>query len=84
MGGTPNGLKQFFVQGRTTIKKHVFPNCLRSSSIMEGEMDFHAWVGSKIYSWMFFVCYDINSFRKMKGRCINEIRQSSPFSVPVV
>lgn len=55
MGGTPNGLKQFFVQGRTTIKKHVFPNCLRSSSIMEGEMDFHAWVGSKIYSWMFFV-----------------------------
>ncbi len=55
MGGTPNGLKQFFVQGRTTIKKHVFPNCLRSSSIMEGEMDFHAWVGSKIYSWMFFM-----------------------------
>lgn len=54
MGGTPNGLKQFFAQGRTTIKKHVFPNCLRSSSIMEGEMDFHAWVGSKIYSWMFF------------------------------
>ncbi|WPZ18709.1 hypothetical protein UM396_01805 [Geobacillus subterraneus] len=54
MGGTPNGLKQFFVQGRTTIKKHVFPNCLRSSSIMEGEMDFHAWVGSKIYSWMFY------------------------------
>jgi len=54
MGGTPNGLQQFFAQGRTTIKKHVFPNCLRSSSIMEGEMDFHAWVGSKIYSWMFF------------------------------
>jgi hypothetical protein len=54
MGGTPNGLKQFFAQGRTTIKKHVFPNCLRSSSIMEGEMDFHAWVGSEIYSWMFF------------------------------
>ncbi|AUI35618.1 hypothetical protein CWI35_02980 [[Bacillus] caldolyticus] len=55
MGGTPNGLKQFFVQGRTTIKKHVFPNCLRSSSIMEGEIDFHAWVGSKIYSWMFIM-----------------------------
>ncbi|WP_221932318.1 hypothetical protein, partial [Geobacillus sp. LEMMJ02] len=37
---------------------HVFPNCLRSSSIMEGEMDFHAWVGSKIYSWMFFGKYN--------------------------
>ena len=67
MGGTPNGLKQFFVQGRTTIKKHVFPNCLRSSSIMEGEMDFHAWVGSKIYSWMFFVSCQVEE-TKTGGR----------------
>ncbi|AEV19010.1 hypothetical protein GTCCBUS3UF5_16980 [Geobacillus thermoleovorans CCB_US3_UF5] len=29
---------------------------------MEGEMDFHAWVGSKIYSWMFYDILMIFSF----------------------
>ena len=54
MGGTPNGLKQFLLQGRTTIKENVFQNCLRSYPLWEGMMDFHAWVGSKITHGCFY------------------------------
>jgi hypothetical protein len=55
MGGTPNGLKQFLLQGRTTIKENVFQNCLRSYPLWEGMMDFHAWVGSKITHGCFYL-----------------------------
>jgi len=55
MGGTPNGLKQFLLQGRTTIKENVFQNCLRSYPLWEGMMDFHAWVGSKITHGCFYI-----------------------------
>lgn len=55
MGGTPNGLKQFLLQGRTTIKENVFQNCLRSYPLWEGMMDFHAWVGSKITHGCFYM-----------------------------
>ncbi|WP_044893097.1 hypothetical protein [Bacillus alveayuensis] len=55
MGGTPNGLKQFLLQGRTTIKENVFQNCLRSYPLWEGMMDFPAWVGSKITHGCFYL-----------------------------
>lgn len=57
MGGTPNGLKQFLLQGRTTIKENVFQNCLRSYPLWEGMMDFHAWVGSKITHGCFYILF---------------------------
>ena len=55
MGGTPNGLKQFLLQGRTTIKENVFQNCLRSYPLWEGMIDFHAWVGSEITHGCFYI-----------------------------
>ncbi len=60
MGGTPNGLKQFLLQGRTTIKENVFQNCLRSYPLWEGMMDFHAWVGSKITHGCFYFYGELN------------------------
>jgi len=76
MGGTPNGLKQFLLQGRTTIKENVFQNCLRSYPLWEGMMDFHAWVGSKITHGCFYLyfvgtlfcfeTFDVQGFRVMK------------------
>jgi hypothetical protein len=48
MGGAPNELKQFILQGRTTIKVHVFLTFLCLVSLWGGWIDFHSWVGSKI------------------------------------
>lgn len=66
MGGTPNGLKQFLLQGRTTIKENVFQNCLRSYPLWEGMMDFHAWVGSKITHGCFYY-HEITSYLENVG-----------------
>jgi hypothetical protein len=68
MGGTPNGLKQFLLQGRTTIKENVFQNCLRSYPLWEGMMDFHAWMGSKITHGCFY-----SMFFKKRGLVIKTI-----------
>ncbi|AMV10682.1 hypothetical protein GT3570_06940 [Geobacillus thermoleovorans] len=55
MGGAPNGLEQFYSQGRTTIKKNVLLSVCVHHSLWEGGADFHAWVERKFFSWMFYL-----------------------------